>query len=113
LCLIGLFGEEARGEPFENSSNGVDVAGFFDGEGADNRAFIGDNCHEAFGFELPEGFADDGARDPHHGDKFALDEALAGVKAAGDDGLSEFVENLATERRGGLGDGREDGSGAK
>ena len=106
LRLIGLFSEEARGEPFEDGANGVDVAGFFDGECADNWAFIGDNCHEAFGFELAEGFADDGAGDAHHGDEFALDEALAGIESAGNDGLAKFIENLATEGSGRLGDGR-------
>ena len=104
MRLIGLFGEKARGEPFKHGSNGVDVAGFFDGECADNWSFIGDNCHEAFGLELAKGFADDGARDTHHGDEFALDEALAGIEAAGNDGLAEFVEDLSTEWRGGLGD---------
>jgi hypothetical protein len=62
---------------------------------------------------LAKGFADDGAGDAHHGDEFALDEALAGIEAAGDDGLAEFVENLATEGRGGLGDSRESRRGAK
>jgi hypothetical protein len=55
---------------------------------------------------LAEGFADDGAGDAHHGDEFALDEALAGIESAGDDGLAEFVEDLSTEWRSGLGDGR-------
>ena len=113
MRLVGLFGEEACGESFEDGANGVDVAGFFDGERADNWSFIGDNCHEAFGFELAKGFANDGAGDAHHGDEFAFDETLAGVEAAGDDGLPKFVEDLATKRRGGFGDGRENGSGTK
>ena len=86
---------------------------FLNGEGADNWTFIGDNRDQAFGFELAKGFADDGARDAHHGDEFAFDEPLAGIEAAGDNGLAEFVENLAAEGRGGLGDGRESGRGAK
>ena len=113
LSLVSLFREQARGESFENGANGVDVAGFFDGERADNWSFIGDNCHKAFGFELAKGFADDGAGNAHHGDEFAFDEALAGIEAAGDDGLAKFVEDLAAEWRGGLGDGREDGRGTK
>jgi len=113
LCVAGLFGEEARGESFENGANGVDVAGFFDGERADNRALVGNDGDEAFGFELAERFANYGARNAHHGDEFALDEALAGIEAAGDDGLAEFVENLAAEGRGGFGDSRESGRVAK
>jgi len=58
---------------------------------------IGDDGYEAFGFELAEGFADDGAGNAHHGDEFAFDEALAGIEAAGDDGLAKFVEDLAAE----------------
>jgi len=113
LSLVSLFREQARGESFENGANGVDVAGFFDGECADDGALVRDDGYEAFGFELTEGFADDGAGNAHHGDEFAFDEALAGIEAAGDDGLAKFVEDLAAEWRGGLGDGREDGSGTK
>ena len=113
LRIAGLFCEEARSEPFENSANGVDVAGFLDGKRADNRALVGDDRDEAFGFELAEGFANDGAGNAHHGDEFAFDETLAGIEAARDDGLAEFVEDLAAERSGGLGDSREDGSGTK
>jgi len=113
LQFAGLFGEEARGKSFEHGANGVDVASFFDGEGADNRAFVGNDGDEALGFELAKGFANDGAGDAHHGDEFAFDEALAGIQAAGDNGLAEFVENLAAERRGGFVDGRESGRVAK
>ena len=109
LRFAGLFSEEARGETLEYGANGVDVAGFFHGERADNRTFVGDDGDEAFGFELPKSFADDGAGDAHHGDEFAFDEALAGIEAAGDDGLAEFVEDLAAERGCGLGDSRESG----
>lgn len=113
LSFTGLFGKEARGESFEHGADGVDVAGFFDAERADNWSFIRDDGDQAFGFELAKGFADDGAGDAHHGNQFALDEAFTRVEAAGDDGLAEFVENLATEGRGGFGDGRESGRRAK
>ena len=107
LWIACLFREEAGCEAFENGADGVNVAGFFDGEGADYWAFVGDDGDEAFGLELAKGFANDGAGDAHHGDEFAFDETLAGVEAAGDDGLAELVEDLATKRRGGFGDGRE------
>jgi hypothetical protein len=73
LGLVGLLGKEAGGESFKNGANGLDITGFFDGEGADNRALVGDDGHETFRFELAEGFADDGAGNAHHGDQFALD----------------------------------------
>ena len=113
LHWAGLFREEAGCQTFQNGADGVDVAGFFDGEGADDWSFIGDNGHEAFGFELAEGFADDGAGDAHHGDEFALDEALAWVEAAGDDRLAKFIEDLAAERRGGFVDSRKGRRGTK
>ena len=111
LRVTGLFGEKAGGEPFEDGANSVDVTSFFDREGPDYRSFIGDDRDEALGFELPEGFADDGAGNTHHGDQFALDEAFTRIEAAGDDGLAEFVKDLATKGRGGLGNGRECGGG--
>lgn len=113
LSFTSLFGEEARGESFEYRTNRINVAGFFDAECADNWSFIRDDGDQAFGFELAKCFADDGAGDAHHGNQFALDEAFTRVEAAGDDGLAEFVEDLATEGRGGFGDGRESGRGAK
>jgi len=113
LRFAGLFGEEARGESFKDCANRVDVSGFFDGERANDGSFVGDDGDEAFGFELAKGFANDGAGDAHHGDEFALDEAFAGIEAAGDNGLAEFVENLAAKRRGGFGNGRESGRVAK
>ncbi len=113
MRVAGLLGEKASGESFKHGANGVDFVGFFDGERADDRAFVGNNGDEAFGLELAKGFADNGAGDAHHGDEFALDESLAGIEAASDNGLAEFVENLATEGRGGFVDGRESGSAAK
>jgi len=113
LRIAGLFGEQTCSKTFENGADGVDFASFLDGEGADNGAFVGNDGDEAFGFELAEGFADDGAGDAHHGDEFALDEAFAGIEAAGDDGLAELAENLAAEGRGGFRDGRESGRVAK
>jgi hypothetical protein len=62
---------------------------------------------------LAKSFTDHGAGNAHHGDEFALDEALAGIEAASDDGLPELIENLTTERRGGFGDGRKCGRVAK
>ena len=113
LRFAGLFGEEARGKSFKHGADGVDFAGFFDGERADDRPFVGNNGDEAFGFELAKGFADDGAGDAHHGDEFPFDESLAGIEAASDYRLAKFVENLATEGRGGFVDGRESGRVAK
>ena len=108
-----MLGEEARGESFEHGANRVDFACFFDGERADNGAFVGNDGDEAFGFKLAKSFADDGAGDAHHGDEFAFDEAFAGIEATGDDGLAKFVEDLATEGRSGFGNGRESGRVAK
>lgn len=113
LRFAGLFGEEARGKSFEDGANGVDFASFFDGEGADNRALVGNDGDEAFRLELAEGFANHSAGDAHHGDEFAFDEALAGIETAGDDGLAEFIENLAAKGCGGFGDSRESGRVAK
>jgi len=113
LRVARLFGEEAGGESFEDGANSVDVTSFFDSEGANDWALVGDDRDEAFRFELAEGFADDGAGNAHHGDEFALDEAFTRIKTAGDDGLAEFVKDLATKGRGGLGNGREGRRGAK
>ena len=113
MRFAGLFSEEARSQTFKDGADGVDVAGFFDGERADNRTFVGNDGHEAFGLELAKGFANNGAGNAHHGNEFAFDEAFAGIQAAGDDGLAKFVEDLATEGRGGFGDGRESGGVAK
>ena len=113
LRLVSVFRKEAGRQAFENGADGINLSCFLDGERAHYRSLVGDDGYKAFGFQLAQGFADDGAGDAHHGDEFALDKALAGVEAAGDDGVAKFVEDLATERRGGLGDGREDRSGAK
>ena len=109
---LRLFGEQARGESFENSANRVQVAGFFESERADDGALVGNDNDEPFGFQLTERLANDGARNAHHGNELAFNQAFAGTQAARKDGLAELMENLAAEGSRGLGDGGK-GNGGK
>ena len=107
LRVAGLFHKEARREALEDSANRVKIARFFHRQGAHDWSFIGNHSDEAFGLQLTQGFANDRARNSHHGDQFAFQKPVTGIQSTGNDGLAQFVEDLAAKRRGRFGDGRE------
>jgi hypothetical protein len=111
--IIGVFDKKASGQSFQNGADGVKIAGFFYGESANNRTLIGDDRDQSLGLKLTKGFADDGSRNTHHGNELTFYEAFSWVEAARDDGLTEFVEDLLTKRRGQFGDDGESGLGAQ
>ena len=56
----GVKHEYAAGKAFQRRPHLIELRGFFRTDRGDNVALIRDACHEAFGRQLPEGFADAG-----------------------------------------------------
>lgn len=103
--ILGVFGEPARGQPFQNGANRIKILRFFKGEVANDRTLVGNDGDQALGLQLPQSFPDHRSGNAHHGDQFTLDQALPGMQAAGNDRLTKLVEDLAAKRSGSLSDG--------
>ncbi|CFO01615.1 Uncharacterised protein [Bordetella pertussis] len=91
LGFGGVFGEQLAGQAFQFLAHLVDAARLFGRQPLDHRAAVRNDDDQAFGFELAQRFAHQGAADAGHFAEFAFGQAFARAEPANQDGVADAL----------------------
>ncbi|MNI54341.1 hypothetical protein D3C73_1092330 [compost metagenome] len=90
---LGAQGEQLHDQPFEYAAQLVDVHGIGQGDDRDTRALGVGEFHQAFGFQVTQGFAHGGTADAQAIAQIAFDQTVSRQELEVHDGASQFIQH--------------------